>query len=313
MRHPFRTLAFCVAGALILSACASVGVTAAPVAAPIVDLESVPDYVAPPVAQLQAKTVRIYDAPEADQGVAVDADFFYALDNTVIGKYRRDTGQLVARFTAPHKGLIRHMNSCYARDAKLWCANSNYSLVPMGSSIEVFDATSMTHAATHSLGMMDDGSLTWFDEIRGGYIAAFAHYSGNGGVPFKDSTYSSVVTFDHDWRRTGGWLFPDGVIARMAPHAASGGAIGPDGLLYVLGHDLPEMYVLARPSMGPTLIHVATISLGVGGQAFSFAQGEGRTIFAIDRAGGKVSEIALPSVALNSSDARPFERVRCPD
>lgn len=308
MRLRFRAMALSVAGGLILSACVSGEGAAVPVAAPIVDLEFVPDYIAPPVAQLEAKTLRIYDAPEADQGVAVDADFFYALDNTVIGKYRRDTGRLVARFTAPHKGLIRHMNSCYARNAKLWCANSNYSRVPMGSSIEVFDAASMTHADTHSLGMMDEGSLTWFDEIRGGYIAAFAHYSGNGGVPFKDSTYSSVVTFDRDWRRTGGWLFPDGVIARMAPHAASGGAIGPDGLLYVLGHDLPEMYVLARPSMGPTLVHVATISLGVGGQAFSFAPGEGRTIFAIDRAGGKVSEIALPAVALNTPDALPFER-----
>ena len=306
MRHPFRALGLCVAGALVLSACVSGEVAAAPVAAPIVDLAAVPDYVAPPVAQLEARTVRIYDAPEADQGVAVDADFFYALDNTIIGKYRRDTGALVARFTAPHKGLIRHMNSCYAREAKLWCANSNYSLVPMGSSIEVFDAASMTHVATHSLGMMDEGSLTWFDDIDGGRIAAFAHYSGNGGVPFKDSTYSSVVTFDTDWRRTGGWLFPERVIQRMAPHAASGGAIGPDGLLYVLGHDLPEMYVLARPSMGPTMIHVATIKLGVGGQAFSFAPGEGRVIFAIDRAGGKVSEIVLPEVTLNTPDAQPF-------
>ena len=56
------------------------------------------------------------------------------------------------------------------------------------------------------------------------------------------------------------------------------------------------------------MIHVATIKLGVGGQAFSFAPGEGRTIFAIDRAGGKVSEIVLPEVTLNTPDALPFRR-----
>ena len=312
MIQAFRILVVGLVGGVGLSACMMHGQTVAPQAGAvppaIVSLEDVPDYVAPTVHQLVAQTVRIYDAPEADQGVAVDAAYFYALDNTVIGKYRRDTGQLVARFTAPSKGLIRHMNSCYARYAKLWCANSNYSLVPMGSSIEIFDAAAMTHADTHSLGMMDAGSLTWFDEIEGGYLAGFAHYSKSGGLPFKDSTYSSVVTFDADWRRTGGWLFPANVIDRMAPYAASGGALGPDGLLYVLGHDLPEMYVLARPDMGPTLIHVATITLDVEGQAFSFAPGEDRTIFAVDRKGGKVTQIALPGVPMDAADAQAFRR-----
>ena len=37
-------------------------------------------------------------------------------------------------------------------------------------------------------------------------VAGFAHYDGGGGVGFKDHCYSSVVTFDAEWRRTGGWL-----------------------------------------------------------------------------------------------------------
>ncbi|OYX49993.1 MAG: hypothetical protein B7Y90_05705 [Alphaproteobacteria bacterium 32-64-14] len=84
----------------------------------------------------------------------------------------------------------------------------------------------------------------------------------------------------------------------MAPYAASGGAIGSDGLLYILGHDRPEMYVLAKPAMGPTMIHVATIDIEAEGQAFSFA--EGRNIFAIDRRKGRVLQIALPAVPLDS-------------
>jgi hypothetical protein len=280
---------------LSLGACASSPGAATP-GGPIPELSAVPDYEPPRVAQLEAHTVRDWAAPEADQGVAVDETFFYALDNTIIGKYRRDTGELVARFAAPHKGLIRHMNSCYARQEQLWCANSNYSLTPHGSSVEVFDAKAMTHIATRSLGMMDEGSLTWFDPWQGGWIAGFAHYSGNGGVPFKDSTYSSIVTFDQEWRRTGGWLIPDSVIDRMAPHAASGGALGPDGLLYLMGHDRPEMYVMARPAMGPTLIHVATIALEAEGQAFSFTQDGTRRVFVVDRHKGRVREIELPLV-----------------
>lgn len=100
--------------------------------------------------------------------------------------------------------------------------------------------------------MMDEGSLTWLDRYRGGWMAGFAHYDGDGGLKFKDHTFSAVVTFDAEWRRTGGWLIPPGVLERMTPYAASGGRVGPDGWLYLLGHDRTEMYAEARPSMGPT-------------------------------------------------------------
>ena len=293
----------------ILGSCGTTAPKPAP-PTPLPDLGAIPDYVPPPVAELTARTVRTYDAPEADQGVAVDATYFYPVDNTVIGKYRRDTGNLVGRFVAPNKGLIRHLNSCYARDDQLWCANSNYPLTPMGSSVEVFDARTMQHVDSRSLGMTDEGSLTWFDDLPDGRIAGFAHYSGNGGLPFKNHRYASVVTFDDRWRRTGGWLFPETVVARMAPHAASGGALGPDGLLYILGHDLPEMYVLARPVMGPTLIHVATIALEAEGQAFSFTPDGERTVFTIDRRAGHVRQIALPDLPPLPVDAQAFRKKR---
>ncbi len=251
-------------------------------------------YIAPTPLSLSATTIREFAAPEADQGVAVDLRHFYPVDNTVIAKYDRTSGTLIARWVAPKNGLVRHLNSCFEDGGRLYCANSNYSETPHGSSVEIFDAQTMQHADTHSLGLTEEGSLTWFDHYRGGWIAGFAHYAENGGVKFKDHTFSSVVTYDAQWRRTGGWLFPKPVVERMAPYAASGGSIGPDGLLYILGHDRPEMYVLAKPVMGPALIHVATIDVEAEGQAFAFA--EGRTIFAIDRRKGTVREIILPMV-----------------
>lgn len=263
------------------------------------------EYKAPEIRHLTARTLRAYPAAEADQGVAADTRHFYAVDNSTIAKYEIASGRRVGEWAGPVHGLIRHMNSCLADADRLWCANSNYSLTPMGSSIEVFEAATLRHAESHSLGMMDEGSLTWFDRYNlpgSGWIAGFAHYDGNGGLPFKDHRFSSVVTFDAEWRRTGGWLLPPSVLERMAPYAASGGALGPDGWLYLLGHDRPEMYVVARPPMGPTLIHVATIDLEAEGQAFSWAQDGTRTIFAIDRRKKLVRTIEIPAVTAAEPD-----------
>jgi hypothetical protein len=185
--------------------------------------------------------------------------------------------------------------------------NSNYPQTPMASSLEVFDASSLDHVSSFSFGLRDEGSLTWIDRYGGGWLAGFAHYDSNGGVKFKDHTFSSVVTFDAEWRRLGGWLFPQSTIDRMAPGAASGGAIGPDGWLYLLGHDRPEMYVVARPSMGPTLIHIATVDLDAEGQGFSWAKDGTRTVFTIDRHKQLVRTITIPPVtATNVANALRF-------
>ena len=268
----------------------------------------VPEFTAPAIRRLAGRTTRVYEAPEADQGVAADARHFYVVDNTTLAKYEIATGRAVDRWVGPRNGFIRHMNSCLNVTGRLWCANSNYSQTPMGSSVEIFDAATMKHVDSHSLGMRDEGSLTWFDRLQGGWIAGFAHYDGSGGVKFKDHSFSSVVTFDAEWRRTGGWLFPPTVLERMAPYAASGGAIGPDGWLYLLGHDRPELYVVARPAMGPALVHLATIDLEAEGQAFSWAQDGTRTIFTIDRRRRLVRRIEVPAVS--PSDAGVVRSLR---
>lgn len=93
----------------------------------------------------------------------------------------------------------------------------------------------------------------------------------------------------------------------MALHAASGGAIGPDGLLYLFGHDRAEIYVVARPSMGPTLIHVATIAVDAAGQAFSWDPVRPDALFAINHPTGAVRVFDMPAVSLDQSpDSRPL-------
>ncbi len=252
-------------------------------------------------AQLDAITLSEFDAPEADQGAAVDAQHFYAVDNFVIGKFDKASGVLVERWIGQDGGLIAHLNSCLELVGELWCANSNYPETPMASSIEVFTTTPLAHAKSHSLGILDEGSLTWFDQMGDDWIAGFAHYAEKGGLAYKDPSFAGIVLYDNDWRRKGGWQFPQTVLDRMAPYAASGGAVGPDEYLYIMGHDRPEMYVLAKPSMGPKLIHIATIAIEAEGQAFSwdhaaYEETGARQVYVVDRRNGKVRQIGIPQI-----------------
>ena len=258
--------------------------------------------------RLVAQREREYVAPEARQGVAVEERHFYAGVTSLIAQYERATGERLGYWSSPRGGLIRHINSCLSDQGKLWCANSNFPETPMASSVEVIDSRTMSHVASHSLGLTEEGSLTFFDRLGEGWMAGFAHYDGEGGHTFKPARFSGIALYDGLWRRTGGYALPATVLERMAPHAASGGAFGPDGLLYLMGHDLPELYVLAKPSMGPVLIHVATIEMDVAGQAFSWDKTDSATrrIFAINRPTGSVRVFSIPEVILSDRDARPF-------
>lgn len=268
---------------------------------------SVPDYEPPEIIRVSATTERVFEAPEADQGVAVDRDHFYAVDNSVIGKFAKSDGALIERWISPNGGPIDHLNSCFEELGFLWCANSNYSETPMASSIEVFKSNPIVHFTSHSLGLMDEGSLTWFDRYQGGWLAAFAHYDGtDGGLAFKGHRFSGIVTFDERWRRTGGWMLPNSVLSAIAPDAASGGQIGPDGLLYISGHDKAEIYVLAKPKMGPKLVHLATIDAELEGQAFSWDFTAERTVYAIDRRNGLVRSITMPEIDMSHPNASLF-------
>ncbi|MCG8413695.1 MAG: hypothetical protein MI746_05690 [Pseudomonadales bacterium] len=270
----------------------------------------IPQWEPPAIPSYSAEEIRRYPAVEAGQGAAADRQHFYAIVNTVVGKYEKSSGELVSRFVSPRGGPIRHLNSCYAEQAKLYCANSNFPEVPMASSIEVFDTESMEHVQSYSFGVLEEGSLTWFDRLGDGWIAGFAHYDENGGLNYKDHSFASIIRYDNEWRRIGGWMIPETVIERMQPHAASGGAIGPDGLLYLTGHDRPEMYVLGAPAMGPKLTHLATIAIDVEGQAFAWDKSSPqRVVYGISRPNREVRAFHLPEIEL-SAEAIPLTRVK---
>lgn len=252
----------------------------------------------PPVAVLTSEVTQRWKAPEATQGVAVDASHVYAVANSRIAKYDRASGRKVAEW-AGDKARFPHLNACAIIARELVCASSNFPETPMTSAVEIFDPDRMIHLRSVALGQQI-GSLTWVDRRDGFWWAAFANYDGKGGEPGRGHAYTQFVKFDDQWRRLEAWSFPASVTQRFSPMSSSGGAWGPDGLLYVTGHDHPELYVLRLPKGGSTLDHVATIKAAIEGQAIAFDKsvktGGPLTLFGISRLNREVVAMRLPPV-----------------
>lgn len=231
--------------------------------------------------QFAAAEVDRFPAAEARQGVVADDRFVYAVSNSEIGKYDRRTRARVAHWQGDSR-QFRHMNSCILQRRKIVCAASNYPEVPQASSIEWFDAGTLRHLSSRSLGP-GRGSLTWLDWHDGSWWACFANYDNKGGEPGRDHRLTTLVRFDRDFIEQGAWLFPPEVLERFAPYSSSGGIWRDDGLLYVTGHDRPEAYALRVPQAGSTLEYVATIAIPTGGQAIAWDANSRDRIWSIER------------------------------
>lgn len=247
-----------------------------------------------PVPTAPVVELRRYRAPEANQGVAVDARYVYVVDDSRIGKYDKASGRKVAEWVGDAE-RFPHLNSCEVIGEDLVCASSNYPQTPMTSSVEVFDPRRMVHVRSVALAGQP-GSLTWVDRKDGAWWAGFANYDGRGGVPGRDHRDSYMVKFDDAWRSVGTWRFPAAVVERFAPHSSSGGGWGADGLLYVTGHDRPEIYVLKLPAGGSTLESVATLAAPIEGQAIAWDPSQPRVMFGITRSTREVVEMRLPAL-----------------
>jgi hypothetical protein len=245
--------------------------------------------------------IRRYSAPEATQAVAVDAQHFYAIANQVIAKYSKDNGRLVKRWTASPEIPLEHLNSGVVLQDKLYCAHSNFPAYPEASSIEIWDTATLEHVDTHSLGICE-GSLTWIDWHDSAWWALFAHYTENvnDNPHSKDSRWTSLVRFDQQWRRTGGWVFPPKVIDRFEPHSCSGGSWGKNGLLYCTGHDRMELYELAFPTSGAMLRLRRTIAVPLTGQGFAWDRSQPGVLYGIDRALRQVIAVQVASSMVRS-------------
>jgi len=252
----------------------------------------------PPTPGWSHTELRRIPATEARQGVAADAEFFYAIDNHSLGKYRKDTGERVAGWECPEGKPLTHLNAGIVYEGKLYGAHSNFPGVPMLSSVEIWDTKTMRHIGSHSFGRAD-GSLTWIDRRHDRWIACFVHYGKKGGEPGRGPEWTRIVEFDDGWCQTGGWALPGDLLAHIAGggFSCSGGAFGPGGFLYVTGHDNTELYVLDFPSVGPVLDWVATFPVVARGQAFAWDPVDKNVIYMLSRTSREIvsGRVTLPA------------------
>jgi outer membrane protein assembly factor BamB len=244
-------------------------------------------------AALQATEVRRIPSADAGQGVASDGRHLFAIDNHAIALVDPATGRQLARWDGDPV-QFPHINSCTIDQAMLVCAASNFPGVPMQSMIERFDAKTLRHISTQLVGH-SHGSLTWVVPHDGDWWACFANYDGRGGEPGRDHRFTALVRYDRDWREKAQWRFPAEVLKRMAPKSASGGAWGDDGLLYVTGHDRPELYALRVPESGGVLELVAIIALPTSGQAIDWDRAQPRILWSIERKTHEFVASRIPS------------------
>ncbi|WP_174273299.1 hypothetical protein [Sphingomonas bacterium] len=240
---------------------------------------------------LVAQEVRRLPAEDARQGVASGDGALFAIDNRAIARIDPASGRLLARWEGD-PAHFKHLNSCIVRARALICAGSNYPDLPMASRIETFDARTLAHRDTREMGE-GHGSLTWVDWHEGAWWACYANYDGRGGQPGRDHRQTTLVRYDMRFREAARWTFPESVLDRFAPRSSSGGAWGDDGLLYVTGHDRPELYALRIPASGTVLEHVATIALPTDGQAIGWDAARSRMLWSIER---KTHELVLSKV-----------------
>ena len=226
---------------------------------------------------------------EANQAVGVDDKYFYAVDNQTIGKYNKKSGVLVKKWKGEKDGPIIHLDSAMLMDGKIYCAHSNYSEWPMTSSLEIWDADTMEHIGNHSFGIQW-GSLTWVDFYDGHWWMTFANYDkpyGPGKTPYGYKAATQMVRFSADFKFEEAWVLPKSILDRFEDMSNSGGSWGPDGFLYLSGHDPAEIYKMRLPKSGSILELVDVLPMNIRGQGIAWDRSDRGVIYGIIRATSK--------------------------
>lgn len=188
--------------------------------------------------QLNSTTVRKIEAADAIQGVAVDADYFYSIDDYSITKHDKSTGESLLQWYGGEYGPIIHLDGAVVINGTIYAPHSNYPQSPETSSVEMWNATTLEHIGSHPFGVYR-GSLTWIDQDENGvWFGTFANYDRvqpGQTTPYGLTMNTQFVQFNDDWTVARAWIFPDALWQSFSPMSNSGGSFGPDGWLYITG------------------------------------------------------------------------------
>ena len=246
-----------------------------------------------------AKTLATFDSVDARQGVAVDSDSFYAVNNFSISKHDKNTGKRLAQWEDNRK--LIHLDSGMIWRDTLWAAHSNYPKLPMTGSVEKWQPETLSHLPNHDFGKQS-GSFTWLDRFNGYWWGAFGNYdkkSGGRDQAYGETNNTYLVKMDDQFNTLQTWRYPVELLNKFRPMSNSGGSWGPDGLLYITGHDLPEVYVVTLPEDQTTLHWIATVKTkDIAGQGIAWDRtSEERILWGILKKQRKVVKMHVPAIA----------------
>jgi len=170
----------------------------------------------------------------------------------------------------------------------------------------MWDKTTMQHIGSHSFGI-DRGSLTWIDQHPGTKVwyGTFAYYDRvqrGQQLPYGLTMNTQLCQFDGPlaWNCVRSWIFPEELRAEnFSPMSSSGGSFGPDGWLYVTGHDASAAYLIKIPEAGSVLIWVGSVELpDIAGQGVAWdreVKASGASLWGISRESRRLVETKVPS------------------
>ncbi|QDT18079.1 cycloisomerase [Alienimonas californiensis] len=244
--------------------------------------------------------VATFKAPEAHQAVAVDADCFYAIGNRVIARYDKRTGERLATIEASDELPLIHMNGGVVQDGRLVVSHSNFPFTPMTGSIETFDAATLEHLDSESLGRTD-GSLTAVLPGRPYPLPrrlglpqtlVFAHYELPKIPGYGTGSARTEIVRELGERREG-YLLPEPVVGRVRPHSVSGATNAGSRSLWLSGHDRPELYRVGFPPAGSEMVLEAIHPAPIAGQGIAADPVEPGVLWGTRRREGLVVKMRL--------------------
>jgi hypothetical protein len=80
------------------------------------------------------------------------------------------------------------------------------------------------------------------------------------------------------------WVFPVSLLAKFEDMSNSGGSWGPDGRLYLTGHDPAEVYKIRFPTAGSVLEVEEVIPANIRGQGIAWDHSRPGVLYGIIRA-----------------------------
>lgn len=219
-----------------------------------------------------------FKAKQATQAAAADERFFYAISNTHVAKYDRQTGKMISSSTSPGS---KHLNSGYFHEGKLYCAHSNYPNLPEESDIRVYDPQKETLSVFHRF-EKPPGSLVWCirDPEAPLWWCCFAHYGAENGKTF-------LAKMDERFGDIQRWSFPKKVVDDWDKMSASGG-VWDAGTLLVSHHHFKVLYRLRVPPNGNELELVESLACPFPGQGIAVDPKVAGGLVGIDRYAGTV-------------------------